>query len=715
MGNKQSSKAKAQTKDTSDSTPAATTGTTTTSNNTTMSNVEDVQVLKAEIASLKAKLAAATEAASAPPAPSSTTTPSSVTPSNGETKSAAPDSNPEEIRLRSDIDACAKTISTLKSKGAPSDEWLPMVTTLKQLRADYETKIGKPFSSGGKKKKSKGKSGKYVPKTPLGMVDHDPKEMALREAVMSRIKEIFKRHGAVQIETPVAELKQTLMGKYGEDSKLIYDLADQGGELLALRYDLTVPFARYCAEHGVKSIKRYHIARVYRRDNPVISKGRFREFYQCDIDIRTEPRTYVPMLPDAECIKICCEILTELELGDFIVKINNRKILDGMFEVCGVPEEKFRPICSAVDKLDKMSWEDVRKEMVDDKGLAPEAADRIHKYVVVKSRGGEETLQMLQNDELMMNNKRAREGIDEMAALLQFCRNFKCSNNVSFDLSLARGLDYYTGVIYEAVMIGQDVGSVAGGGRYDYLVSMFSKKKKSPAPCVGVSIGIERLFAIVKRKIDEDKAATSFSTIRENPCDILVVSAGKKLVDARMAICGELWGNGLRCEMIQKSNPKILNQFQHAEKHLIPWIVVIGDQELSDGIVKVRHTQRKEEVIVQREQMVSHLKALIHESTKSAEANGETKSEEVNVVNNAETVDVKNIPLGHTNYSWCPPGIVARGATTANTSSQKTTASTNTWSNRNTPLLCGGGEKDMDAKGLKVESNDGRMAFSRPL
>ena len=668
--------------------------------NQTTTNMSEVDTLRKEIASLKAQIASTNPTAPSTNSETKTTAPIPT--------STAPPANPEEVLLRAEIDTCAKTISTLKSKGAPSTEWLPMVTTLKQLRADYEKKIGKPFSSGNaaaKKKKSKGKSGKYVPKTPLGMVDHHPKEMALREAVMDRIKEIFKRHGAVQIETPVAELKETLMGKYGEDSKLIYDLADQGGELLALRYDLTVPFARYCAEHGVKQIKRYHIARVYRRDNPVISKGRFREFYQCDIDIRTEPKTYVPMLPDAECIKICCEILTELELGDFIVKVNNRKILDGMFEVCGVPEANFRPICSAVDKLDKMSWEDVRKEMINDKGLAPEAADMIHKYVVVKSRGGKETLAMLQADEAMMNNKRAREGIDEMAALLQFCRNFKCDNNVSFDLSLARGLDYYTGVIYEAVMIGQDVGSVAGGGRYDYLVSMFSKKKNRAAPCVGVSIGIERLFAIVKRKTEEKNAIkTSFSDIRENPCDVLVVSAGKKLVDARMAVCGELWGSGIRCEMVQKASPKILNQFQHAEKHLIPWIVVVGESELAEGIVKVRHTQTQEEVTVQRTDMISHLQSLLCESSdQKTEVSAETKTDDVGVM----------VPLGHTSFSWCPPNVSSNGegATVAVVSSSVSKPT----KNGSNPLLCGGGEKDMDAKDLKVESTNGRLAFSRPM
>ena len=676
--------------------------------------MSDIAALQAQVVALQAQLKEATATATATAAPSAPST------KGGETKTAAPDAppaNPLEIQLRADIDACAKNISTLKSKGAPSTDWLPMVDTLKKLRADYETKIGKPFSkpkTGGKK--SKGKSGKYVPKTPLGMVDHNPEEMALREAVLNVIKEIFKRHGAVQIETPVAELKQTLMGKYGEDSKLIYDLADQGGELLALRYDLTVPFARYCAEHGVKQIKRYHIARVYRRDNPVVSKGRFREFYQCDIDIRTEPRTYVPMLPDAECIKICCEILSELELGDFLVKVNNRKILDGMFEVCGVPEEKFRPICSAVDKLDKMSWEDVRKEMVEDKGLAPDVADKIQKYVQVKSRGGKETLQMLQSDDAMMNNKRAREGIDEMETLLNFCRLFQCDQNVSFDLSLARGLDYYTGVIYEAIMVGQDVGSVAGGGRYDYLVSMFSKKKKNPAPCVGVSIGIERLFAIVKRKsAAAEGTPTSFSNIRENPCDVLIVSAGKKLVDARMKVCGELWGAAIRCEMICKSNPKILTQFQYAEKNRIPWIVVIGQSELDDGIVKVRNTVSKEETVVPRENMVPYIQSLLNPVLP---LEGK-KNEELET--NETTNDLgARIPLGHTAFSWCPPGVAMTSSTSRSSgesaSASGTMVNSEEWKKGAAPLLCGGGEKDTTAANtLKLESTKGMFAFARPV
>ena len=202
--------------------------------------------------------------------------------------------------------------------------------------------------------------------------------MAIREKAFNIIRGIFKKHGASEIDTPVFELKETLTGKYGEDSKLIYDLEDQGGELLALRYDLTVPFARYCAERGLASIKRFHIAKVYRRDQPQMSKGRFREFYQCDFDIAG---TYSPMLPDAEVLSVVCEILTSLDIGSFVLKLNHRKFLDAMIELAGCEKRKFKSICSSIDKLDKEPWEKVRIELIQQKGLTTEMADKLHKFV----------------------------------------------------------------------------------------------------------------------------------------------------------------------------------------------------------------------------------------------------------------------------------------------------------------------------------------------
>ncbi|CAN0508338.1 unnamed protein product [Ectocarpus sp. 12 AP-2014] len=168
------------------------------------------------------------------------------------------------------------------------------------------------------------------PKIAKGARDFLPEQMRVREQAFTAIRNVFKRHGAVEIDTPVFELKETLTGKYGEDSKLIYDLADQGGELLALRYDLTVPFARYLALHGVGNIKRFHMAKVYRRDQPNVQLGRFREFYQCDFDIAGN---YGLMVPDAEVLSVACEILSSLPIGNFQIKLNHRRyrrILDGM-------------------------------------------------------------------------------------------------------------------------------------------------------------------------------------------------------------------------------------------------------------------------------------------------------------------------------------------------------------------------------------------------
>ncbi|GBG30659.1 Histidine--tRNA ligase, cytoplasmic [Hondaea fermentalgiana] len=459
-------------------------------------------------------------------------------------------------------------------------------------------------------KKSKKKGGKYQPKTPLGMRDYHPEEMAVRERVFDTIKGVFKRHGAVSIETPVAELKETLTGKYGEDSKLIYDLADQGGEILALRYDLTVPFARYCAEHGVETIKRYHIARVYRRDNPVMTKGRYREFYQCDIDIAGE---YEPMVADAECVKIVTDILGGLDVGDFLVKINHRQLLDGIFAVCGVPDDLFRPICSAVDKLDKTEWPEVKEEMIR-KGISGEVAEKIWGYA--QQKGGPELVAKLLEDEDLCANESAKAGLDAMKLLFEFCDCYGVpANRVSFDLSMARGLDYYTGVIYEAVLVGAEVGSVAGGGRYDNLVGMFlakkGKKKDKKIPCVGVSLGIERLFTVVANRQKSQEGA-----VASRPTEIQVVGIAtsedkQEILRERMKVCSELWEAGVSAETSYKASAKFMTQVQHCEKNAIPFAVVVGKSELEAGKIKIRNIVSKDEEEVPRDQYIARLKELL--------------------------------------------------------------------------------------------------------
>lgn len=293
-------------------------------------------------------------------------------------------------------------------------------------------------------------------KVPKGTRDHDPADMLVREETFSTIIRCFKRHGAVPIDTPVFELKDVLTNKYGEDSKLIYELADQGeGEKLALRYDLTVPFARYVATHGLKQMKRYHIGKVYRRDEPYMTKGRFREFFQCDYDIAG---SYDPMLPDADCLKLACEILEELNVGKFVIRLSHRKILDGIFEISEVPEDLYRPISSAVDKLDKKTWEDVKEEMIQ-KGISGQVADKVGNYVKL-SGSPIEILEKIKGDQNLISNPSAMVGIKELGLLFTYLEATNCLQFVTFDLSLARGLDYYTGVIFEAIHVSEDRKSV---------------------------------------------------------------------------------------------------------------------------------------------------------------------------------------------------------------------------------------------------------------
>ncbi|XP_022904741.1 histidine--tRNA ligase, cytoplasmic isoform X2 [Onthophagus taurus] len=448
---------------------------------------------------------------------------------------------------------------------------------------------------------------KFILKTPKGTRDYGPQQMAIRQSVLDKVISVFKRHGAESIDTPVFELKEVLTGKYGEDSKLIYDLKDQGGEILSLRYDLTVPFARYLAMSKIQSIKRYHIAKVYRRDNPSITKGRYREFYQCDFDIAG---TYDPMIPDAECVKVVKEILDVLEIGNYVIKLNHRFLLDGMFEACGVPNDKFRSICSAVDKLDKSPWEDVKQEMVQEKGLSELAANQIGEYV--RLNGKMELVEKLLADEKLKTSKTAVAGLEAMKLILNYCKLYNTYDKVSFDLSLARGLDYYTGIIYEAVLLGKpedgqdvSVGSVAGGGRYDNLVGMFDPKNKQ-VPCVGVSIGIERIFSVLEAKI-----ATSKEKVRTTEIQVFVASAQKNLFEHRMKLCNQLWEQGFKVEHSYKKNPKLLVQLQYCEEQGIPLVIILGESEIEKGVVKLREVTTRVEVEVKMSDLEEELRKRI--------------------------------------------------------------------------------------------------------
>ncbi|KAI6233108.1 Histidine--tRNA ligase [Aphelenchoides fujianensis] len=445
-------------------------------------------------------------------------------------------------------------------------------------------------------KKAAGES-KLQLKTPKGTRDFGLKQTYVREQVIDVLKEIFRKHGAGSIETPVFELREILMGKYGEEGgKLVYDLADQGGEACSLRYDLTVPFARYVAMNKITNIKRYQIAKVYRRDQPVMTKGRYREFYQCDFDIAGQ---YASMVPDAEVLKIADEVMRILQLGAYEIRLNHRALLEGIFELAGVAEKDFKTVSSSIDKLDKVEWAEVEKELVDEKKIDRAAVEKLKEHVLARLNGTNANNEQLLERFASLENPKVKTAVNELQLLLKYCRLYECAENVVFEPSLARGLDYYTGAIYEVVVTefsfstadpapapvnskaetpeeSGPIGSVAAGGRYDKLVGMFmetSGKKEA-------------------RRRPAEEHRTSFT-------QVYVASAGKDLRDKRMELTATLWKAGIRAEHSDKPNPKPLDQYQYCEKNGIPWIVMIGESELERGVCKVRDVKSKEEIEVE--------------------------------------------------------------------------------------------------------------------
>ncbi|KAI8987546.1 histidyl-tRNA synthetase [Mycotypha africana] len=425
-------------------------------------------------------------------------------------------------------------------------------------------------------------------KTPKGTKDYNDKETKVRQSLFDTITRIFQRHGGVTIDTPVFELSSILSGKYGEDSKLIYDLSDQGGEACSLRYDLTVPFARYVAMHQIQQMKRYQLAKVYRRDQPNMRKGRLREFYQCDFDIAGQ---YDPMIPDAEVLKILNDTLDALEIP-FYLKLNHRQILDGIFEICGVRPEHIRAVSAAVDKLDKVPWTVVEQEILQKTTATTDVtsktvAGKIQHYVQFLSElPTTDLVETLERDDAFLKHSGAMKGLADIKLLLEYLDVYQMRDRVKLDLSLARGLDYYTGVIYEAIAEpSEGVGSIAAGGRYDHLVGMFSNSKKT-IPCVGVSLGVERIFSILMSRLNMQE-------VKSNATQVYVISVGDGFLKERMALAQELWKAGINATFMYKKKPKLEKQWIACEKDQIPYAVIIGQDELDRDQVRLKDMRTK--------------------------------------------------------------------------------------------------------------------------
>ena len=345
------------------------------------------------------------------------------------------------------------------------------------------------------------------PRTLKGFRDFLPADMRVRQKVFAVFRQVFESFGYEPLETPTLEYADILLGKYGEEAEqLIYQFEDRGGRKVAMKYDLTVPTCRVVAQYADKitlPFKRYQLQPVWRADNT--QKGRFREFYQCDADTIGSPS----MIADAEFIQMGLQVLGKLGFTNFIARINNRKFIDGLVQFAGADEKQFYAICIAIDKIDKMGAEGVVAEMAK-KGVTPEVSNKIMEVVSLKGTN-EELIEKLKS--MMKAVPVALEGLAELAQIFTYLRSVGVDEKTYlFDLSIIRGLSYYTGPVWEFAVKDGGVGSVGGAGRYDKLVGMYLGRD---VPATGGSFGIERIIEVVKDRglLADTEQSTALVTI----------------------------------------------------------------------------------------------------------------------------------------------------------------------------------------------------------
>jgi histidyl-tRNA synthetase len=401
-----------------------------------------------------------------------------------------------------------------------------------------------------------------------GFRDYLPGEQIARRKIISKISEIFERFGFAPIETPALEPFELLKGKIGEDEKLIYKFEDLGKREVAMRYDLTVPLARVISNYPdlPKPFKRYQIANVWRAENP--QKGRYREFTQCDVDIVGSDSE----IADAEVIAALSEAYKALEVGDIVVRINNRSLIDRALEEIKVKKIDRVKFMRIMDKMDKIGAEKVSEALVEE-GFASSVVEDY-----------EACVRKLDSDyEVRMQSLLEGFGV----------------TNIQFDPYLMRGLGYYTGIIFEFFLKGKtDFGSVGGGGRYDTLIEKFSGK---PTPAVGGSIGLDRLFAALQEsgKIAPQTAA-----------EVIVFNLEKELTAEYLNVATRLRNEGIDTEVFYEP-AKIDKQFKYAETRNIKVAVIFGQKEAKDRVVNLKNLSEKKQITVNLDDLVNEVKSML--------------------------------------------------------------------------------------------------------
>lgn len=417
---------------------------------------------------------------------------------------------------------------------------------------------------------NEGGGGKRHARVLKGFRDYMPEQMILRQRIITIFRGIFEQHGFEPLDTPALEYLDVLTGKAGENEKLMYRFEDAGGRQVGLRYDLTVPLARVVAQHQNElalPFKRYHIAPVWRAENP--QRGRFREFWQCDADIAGSASP----IADAEVITIMAEALEAIGVPEFVIRISHRRLLESIGLAVGVPPEQATSLYRAIDKLDKIGRDGVAGELAA-AGLLQDQADRVLDLVTRTGRPAE-LLEVL--DQELRDVPGATDAIADMRVIFELLPAFGVAEHrFSLDLALARGLDYYTGPVFEATVTEPKVGSVGGAGRYDGLVGAFLGRS---VPATGMSLGLERIIEVV-REHNLLPAPTSVA-------DVAVVTM-RDTVTAGARLAHDLRQAGLRVDLSLQPQRGIGDQLKFADRRGIPLAVIVGSSELAENTATIK-------------------------------------------------------------------------------------------------------------------------------
>lgn len=456
--------------------------------------------------------------------------------------------------------------------------------------------------------KTKVKVTMQKPSIPKGTRDFSPEEMAKRNYIFDTIKKVFQLFGFRQIETPAMENLSTLLGKYGEEGdKLLFKILNSGDFLSALtpedlqegnstktaikiaekglRYDLTVPFARYVVMHRQEitfPFKRFQIQPVWRADRP--QKGRYREFFQCDADIIGSDS----LLNEVELLQMIDEVFKRLNIR-IITKLNNRKILSGIAEIIG-EADKITDITVAIDKLEKIGLENVNEELRS-KNISREAIDKLQPIILLNG-SNEKKIDTLKKT--LSSSETGLKGIEEIEFILNKTGSLSFENRIELDLTLARGLNYYTGSIIEVKAIDVEIGSITGGGRYDNLTGIFGLPDVSG---VGISFGADRIYDVLNR-------LNLYPDNLTGGTDILFVNFGEQEENFILPLLTLLRSKGISAE-IYPEPAKIKKQLSYADTNHIPFVALIGENEISEGKITLKNMKSGEQTRLTREQLIA--------------------------------------------------------------------------------------------------------------